>query len=411
MQFHRETLPNGLEIVAEINPAAHSVAFGFFVSAGSRDESAEVHGVSHFLEHMAFKGTAALTGDDVNRLFDELGADYNAATSEESTVFYAAVLPEYFPQAFETQSAILQPALRDLDFDTEKQVILEEIGMYDDQPQVVAYDCAMQTHFRSHPLGTTILGTAESVGKLTSAQMRAYHAERYRAGNIVLAVAGNINWDQVRWLAEQNCGGWPAGRPPRRTSAAVIQPSCRMVVREHLQLQQVLQLAPAPNTHDPLRFAAEVLSIIVGDEQNSRLYWELADPGLVESVDMSYNDFHDAGTWMWFLSGPAEELSSHMQQMHQVLDAVNCAGVTAEELAQAKRKVASRVVLRGERPMGRLSSLGSNWMARREYRTIRDDLEIIEALSRDDLRTLLDRFPLTPQTTVGVGPLASLSGG
>src|SRR5262245_38371816 len=151
--FHHETLDNGLEIVAELNPSVQSVAFGFFVKAGSRDETADVHGVSHFLEHMAFKGTDRFSGDDVNRIFDEAGADYNAATSEESTVYYAAVLPEYLSAALEIQAGILRAALRDEDFETEKQVILEEIGMYEDQPSVVAYDHAMQTHFRQHPLG------------------------------------------------------------------------------------------------------------------------------------------------------------------------------------------------------------------------------------------------------------------
>ena len=138
------------------------------------DETPEVNGVSHFLEHMAFKGTEKFTADDVNRIFDEVGAEYNASTSEEVTIFYANILPEYLPQTFEVLSGILFPTLRQDDFDMEKNVILEEISMYQDQPMHIAYENAMLRHFTGHPLGVSILGTLESVGDLTSEQMRQY---------------------------------------------------------------------------------------------------------------------------------------------------------------------------------------------------------------------------------------------
>src|SRR5579871_647480 len=131
MEFLQATLANGLEIIAEANDEAHSTALGFFVQAGARDESDEISGVSHFLEHMAFKGTAKRSAEDVNREFDEMGAHYNAFTSEENTVYYAAVLPEFQAQAVELLGDILRPALREEDFDTEKQVIIEEIKMYE----------------------------------------------------------------------------------------------------------------------------------------------------------------------------------------------------------------------------------------------------------------------------------------
>jgi predicted Zn-dependent peptidase len=128
LEFHEARLPNGLQIVAEHSPSVHSVALGFFVRTGARDESDEVAGVSHFLEHMVFKGTERHSADDVNRIFDEVGAKYNASTSEETTLFYAAVLPEYLPKSLELLADIVRPALRQDDFDMEKKVILEEIG-------------------------------------------------------------------------------------------------------------------------------------------------------------------------------------------------------------------------------------------------------------------------------------------
>src|SRR5712671_1468185 len=178
MPFHRHILPNGLQIIGETNAANRSVALGFFVRTGSRDETPEVCGVTHFLEHMIFKGTPHRTALDVNRDFDKIGASYNAFTSEENTVFYASVLPEYLPQAVDILSDILRPSLRGDDFDMEKNVIIEEIGMYDDQPMWCAYDNAKKAFFNEHPLGNSILGTAESIATLTRDQMQAYYDRR-----------------------------------------------------------------------------------------------------------------------------------------------------------------------------------------------------------------------------------------
>src|SRR5436309_11598323 len=151
--FHSHALRNGLQIMGETSPSARSVALGFFVQTGSRDETHDVSGVTHFLEHMVFKGTPRRTALDVNRDFDRIGANYNAFTSEENTVFYAAVLPEYLPRAVDILADILRPSLRGEDFDMEKKVIIEEIGMYDDQPNWCVYDHAKKAFFAEHPLG------------------------------------------------------------------------------------------------------------------------------------------------------------------------------------------------------------------------------------------------------------------
>ena len=405
MSFHHTTLGNGLEVVAETNSDVHSVAFGFYVKAGARDESPAVSGVSHFLEHMAFKGTERFSAEDVNRIFDELGADNNAATGEESTVYYAATLPEYLPQTFEIQSSILFPTLRQEDFDVEKKVILEEIGMYADQPSSVAYDNAMQSHFQGHPLGQSILGTAESVGALSSDQMRQYHREHYLAGNIVLAVTGHTDWKTVLELAQQHCAHWPQGETVRKTQPSKPKPSTKSILKDQCQQEQIIQLAPAPSGSDPLRFAAELMAVVVGDDCNSRLYWDLLDPGLVESAEMGYYEYEETGAYLTFLNGPPEETKSNLARIAKIYADVNKRGVTADELEQAKNKVCSRLVLRGERPMGRLGGLGNNWLFRREYRSIADDVAIVQNITAADIRTLLDRFPLAQTTTIGVGPL------
>src|SRR5881392_557958 len=172
--FHSQPLENGLHIIGETSPSARSVALGFFVRTGSRDETPEVSGVTHFLEHMIFKGSERRSYLDVNRDFDRIGAAYNAYTSEENTVFYAAILPEYLPQAVDLLADILRPSLRGQDFDMEKKVIIEEIGMYEDQPMWSAYDNAKRVYFADHKLGNSILGTPESITALTRDQMHEY---------------------------------------------------------------------------------------------------------------------------------------------------------------------------------------------------------------------------------------------
>lgn len=406
--FHHSVLANGLQVVAETWPQAHSVAFGFFVRTGARDEPPAWNGVSHFLEHMVFKGTERYSADDVNRLFDEWGVVYNASTSEETTLFYAAVLPEYLPSAFALLADILQPALRESDFELEKQVILEEISMYDDQPSYVAYDHAMQAQFTGHPLGQTVLGSRETVSALTAEQMRAYHAERYAAGNIVLAFTGRGEWPELVRLAEEHCGHWRAGTPVRRLATPTWRTQRLWLPRPQQQQEQVLGLGPAPSAGDPLRWAAEMLTVLVGDEQNSRLYWKLVDRGLADIAEVNFHEFEDTGAYLTSLVGEPEHTAHNLERVQQVFEEVNRHNVTAEELALAQNKIATRLVLRGERPLGRLPQVGYDWLYRREYRSVHDDLAELRKVSLADLRTLLDRFPLALTTVVGVGPLETL---
>ncbi len=410
MIFHEQKLDNGLQVIAELNPSVHSVAAGFFVRTGARDETPAVSGVSHFLEHMAFKGDENFSADDVNRIFDEIGAKYNASTSEEVTLYYGAVLPEFLPTAFELFSALIYPSLRQNDFDMEKKVILEEIGMYEDQPAFTAYETLMQTHFAGHPLGQSILGSTESVTALTSQQMREYHRDHYRAGNVLLAVAGNADWDTVLSLAQKHCEDWPSGDVPRTTDEARPSAAVKVVTKEASVHEHVMQMGLAPAAKNPLRYAAEMLAIIIGDDSGSRMFWEIVDPGHAEAAEVGYNEYDGSGTYLTYLSCDPESTVENLERIRVLYDDVNRGGVTDTEIEQARNKVASRVVLRSERPMGRLSSLGGNWIYRQEYRTVADDLETLQSISADDVHNLLEVYPLAQTTTAAVGPLTSLNG-
>src|SRR5438309_3089093 len=193
LTFHHTQLPNGLDVVAELNPDAHSVALGLFVKTASRDEDPSVVGVSHFLEHMMFKGSSKYTWEDVNRIFDEIGARYNAFTSQEMTAYYANVLPEFTERAVEHLAHLLRPAIRVEDFTTEKKVILEEIAMYLDDPGHRLYERLMEEHFGKHPLSMSVLGSSDSIARLQQPQVKDYFQHRHGPGNMVLVATGKLD--------------------------------------------------------------------------------------------------------------------------------------------------------------------------------------------------------------------------
>lgn len=408
MEFLTEILPNGLEVIAECNDEAVSTALGFFVETGARDETDEVSGVSHFLEHMVFKGTPKRSADDVNREFDEMGAHYNAFTSEESTVYYAAVLPEYQDRIVELWADVLRPALREEDFTTEKNVILEEIQMYEDQPPFGAHEKCMALHFDKHPLAHSILGTPQSVAALPVDAMRGYFQRRYSPRNITLAAAGRVDFDALLRSAERYCGEWGPFEPDRDAPPAPPGGGFKVIEKASATQEYIVQLCNGPAGTDPDRYAAKVLATVLGDDSGSRLYWALVDPGKAEHASLHHSDYHGVGLCMTYLSCDPEFAAENLQQALNIYRAAERDGVTQAELDQAKSKINSRVVLGSERPRGRLFTIGANWTQRREYRSVKDDLDAVEALTLDDLRRVLKRWPLTHSTTVAIGPLDKL---
>jgi predicted Zn-dependent peptidase len=409
MPFHHETLTNGLHIIGETSPSARSVALGFFVRTGSRDETGDVSGVTHFLEHMVFKGTPRRTAFDVNRDFDNIGAHYNAFTSEENTVFYAAVLPEYLPQAVDILADILRPSLRVEDFDMEKNVIIEEIGMYEDQPMWSAYDRAKRGYFADHPLGNSILGTPESIRALSRDQMYAYFERRYVAPNITVVCAGNYDWDRLVSLVRDHCGSWNSGAVGReQVRETPGSGTFQVVPKDKVVQEHVLLIAPAPPVESTLRYSADTLALAVGDDSGSRLYWELVDPGLAESADTSFHEYQGAGAFFTSFSCEPGETQENLARVLEVLRDVQRQGITEAELQQAKNKIGSRVVRGNERPMGRMQALGMNWTYLQQYRTVDDELKAFEAVSLRSIREVLDRYPLDRITTLALGPLDQL---
>ncbi len=410
MPFHSHKLDNGLQLIGETSPSARSAALGFFVRTGSRDETPEVSGVSHFLEHMVFKGTPRRTPLEVNLDFDRIGADYNAFTSEENTVFHACVLPEYLPQAIDILADILRPSLRGDDFDMEKKVILEEIGMYEDQPAFCAYDNAKRLHFGDHRLGNSVLGSVASITDLTPEQMRAYFQNRYVAPNIIVAVAGNVDWPHFVAEVTRRCGDWPSGKVEREClRKAPASRQFQVLVKEKVMQEHVILVSQGPPARAESRYASYLLSTAIGDDTGSRLYWELVDPGLADSADFGFHEYDGTGSYYTSFSCEPDKAGQNLEIVKRILQEVQEKGITEEELTQARNKMLSRLVRGSERPRGRMMSVGMTWQYQGEYRSMDDDLKAFEKVTLADVRQVLDRYPLPMTTTLALGPLANLS--
>jgi predicted Zn-dependent peptidase len=405
MHFHHHELPNGLTIIAEVNPDAHTAAVGFFVKAGARDENPAVMGVSHFLEHMMFKGTDRRTADDVNREFDEIGANYNAFTSHEQTVYYAHVLPEFLPRSVDLLGDMLRPSLREADFDMEKNVILEEIGMYDDRPEWRLQDSLLENYFGSHGLGHRVLGTTDTIKKLTADQMNDYFRGRYSPGNIVVAAAGNLDFEELVRDIDKLCGGWEPVDAPRKHGDFEVQDQRQVIEDSRVSRVYLGFLTPAPSAQDPRRYAAKVLSDVLGDAEGSRLYWALIDPGHADEADFSFMPQDQSGAYLTYASCSPDRSDQVEQTLIGVLDAVaNDKDITQDEVQRAVNKLATSATLQGERPAGRMQALGAQWAYEGTYRPLAEELDRLMQVTPEDVHHLLTDLPLTPRTILRLQP-------
>ncbi len=403
LKYHYHQLPNGLDIIAEENPDSHSFAAGLFVNTGSRDETPAINGVSHFLEHMMFKGSDKYTWEDVNRIFDEIGARYNAYTSQENTAYYANVLPEFTERTIEHLSHLLRPAVRSGDFDTEKKVILEEIAMYLDEPGHRIYESLMETHFGRHPLSMSVLGSVESITNMKREQMVDYFAQRYGPGNTVLVATGVLNFAQVIELAQKYCGDWPRTSAPRQTVQPVYKNQRKDLLDLKLNRQYVMAITPGPSAQDERRYAARVLADVVGDSDGSRFYWALVDNAIADEADFGFYPHDGCGSFYLALtSDPARSRKALGIALDELKKLPG--DLKDDEVARAKNKIASGIVLQGEAPMGRLRSIGGSWMYNKEYRSLEMDMATLESVTTESLRQLLRDYSFDPMTIVSLGP-------
>ncbi|MHC4154993.1 MAG: M16 family metallopeptidase [Planctomycetota bacterium] len=371
---------------------------------GSRDETEQINGVSHFLEHMLFKGTEKLSALEVNQAFDRTGAQFNAFTSEENTVYYAAVLPEYLMEVTRLWIELMRPALRDEDFSIEKNVIKEEIAMYKDLPSFDVMDRCRKLHFEGHPCGNSVLGTEKSIDGMSAEQMRAYFCSRYSPNNMVVACAGNFDWEQICSAIEPGCGQWSKQDADRELEDSAGSKKKERLEKANMALEHICLMSAGVPAEDPRRFAASVLAVIIGDDVGSRFFWELVDKALAEAASMQFGAMDGTGAFYSYIRCGSENVAKVLDVVAKVFRDVEESGITQDELTKAKNKLLSALVIKNELPMGRLIDLGFNWTYLHEYRPVAQDVEDIKSVTAEQVNSLIEQLRPGDFTQLSIGP-------
>ena len=407
-EFRTHTLKNGLQIVGQPMPDFESVAVCYYVYTGSRDEyDPQIAGVTHFLEHMVFKGTQNLDWQEITLEFNKIGAELNAFTSHEATVFYARVLGEYVDRAVELLSDMMHPRLDDTDFQMEKEVIINEIARSEDQPYNLTYRRLMQTYFDKHPLGHDVLGSRESIRDMKIEQMREYWKRRYAANNMVLSVAGKFDWDHVVELAEKYASDWRTGEHGRDSSHYEPEHSINKITVDSNLKQQIMLLAmPAVDIKDPDYYAAVLGGSILGDSDGSRLYWNIYQRGLAESASAGLWAMEGTGIMLLEANTTPENAPRVLKMLREELDNLLDQGIYEDELRRAKDKWISSIVLSSESTFARMRSLANDWIVEGRLITVDEEIERIEKVTAEDIMRALKRFPIREkQVLTTLGPL------
>ena len=357
---------------------------------------------------MVFKGTKTLDWQQVTLEFNKIGAELNAFTSHEATVYYARVLGEYLDRAVGLLSDMMYPRLAESDFETEKEVIVNEIARSEDQPYNSTYRRMMQTYFGSHPLGHDVLGSPESIRNMRIEQMRDYWKRRYAANNMILSVAGNFDWEHIISLAEQHCNNWRTGDTTRHIEPYEPAQSVNDVVVDKKLKQQIMILAmPAVDLKDPDYYAAVLGGSILGDSDGSRLYWNIYQKGLAESASASIWAMEGTGILLMQANSTPEEAPRVLKLLRAELDSFLNEGVYEDEVRRAKDKWISSIVLSSESTFSRMFSLASDWVTEGRLVSVDEEIERVEKVTSEDIMRALKRFPVREkQVLTTLGPLS-----
>jgi len=401
-------LPSGIRLVTETMADVRSVAVAFWVGSGSRDESDELAGASHFLEHLLFKGTATRSAAAIAESLDEVGGDCNAFTTKEYTTFYIRLLAEHLPLGLDILSEIMwDPALRQSDVDAERTVILDEILMHADEPADLAAEQWQAALFPGHALGRDTLGTAATVGDLSASDIRGFFDHHYRPANMVVSVAGDCTHEGVAADLERRFAGGSGGAAPTRTAPGPDTVPLQIVRRPTEQAHVVYGMRSVSRL-DERRWALSVLNHVLGGGLSSRLFQKVREErGLAYSVWSERAAYADAGSLAVVVGTAPEHVSEVLRIIAGELEALAIDGITERELAVAKGNIRAEMLLSGEDSGARMSRIGASTLLHGSVQSVDDVLAHIEAVGREDVAAVAKEVVLAPRTLSAVGPFAA----
>jgi predicted Zn-dependent peptidase len=405
-QTHRlTTLDSGVRIVTEAMPSVRSVSVGFWIATGSRAETDSEAGLSHLLEHLLFKGSARYASLEIDQIFDAMGAELNAGTGKETTSVYARVIDQHLPEAVDVMAdMVFRPALNDID--SEREVILEEIAMYEDDPQEKVFDVLGEAVFGDDPLGRAIIGRAEVVAQTPAPEIARFHARRYVPANIVIAAAGAVEHEAFVALMRERLGEVNGSEPAPAPDVPPAVAARRRFERKDTEQYHVCLGGVGLSRHDERRFALRVLDTVFGGTSSSRLFQEVRERrGLAYAVYSFLSAYQDTGQVGLYVGTRADNLREALAVVASELTRVREQPATAEELARAKENLKGRVVLALESTGARMNRLGSEVLAGAPLLSLDEVTERIDAVTLEDLAALAGELWAPERlSAAGIGP-------
>jgi len=405
---HRLTeMPGGLRVITETMPSVRSVALAFWIGTGSIAESTDEAGLSHLLEHMLFRGTDRFESIAIDQIFDAMGAEINAGTGKDTTSVYTRVLDRHLERAFAVVADMVwRPTLGELE--AEREVVLEEIAMYEDDPQDRVFDVLGDAVFGSHPLGRPVIGRADVVSGATRQQLGAFHHARYVPANVVIAAAGSVDHDALVAMTRQ---ALDAGTRPPEGPATVVpaapparMPDVRFLIKDTEQYHVCLG-APGLARDDERRFALRVLDNILGGTSSSRLFQEVRERrGLAYSVFSFTSQYAGAGQVGIYVGTRPDNVAAAMEVVGGELERFVAEPVSEAELVRSRENVKGRTVLALESTSTRMNRLGSAVLADMPILTVDEVIERIDAVTIDDVAALAaELFDPAGLSAAGIG--------
>jgi predicted Zn-dependent peptidase len=404
-RYDLSTLPTGERLISEHVPSVRSVSLGFWIGTGSRDETDSRAGVSHFIEHLLFKGTGTHTAQEIAEIFDSLGGELNAATSRETTLVYARVPDDRLEPALDViVGMVYDPAFAEVD--AEREVVLEEIAMVDDNPQDLVHDVVAEAVFGGHPLGRPVIGRAEVISTVSKRALAAYHGAVYAHNNIVVAAAGNVKHERVLELLAARIPktGTPVPRL-RKPFTRVPAPGYRFQ-RKPTEQYHVCLGAPGISRVDDRRFAASLLDSILGGSASSRLFQEIREKrGMAYSVYSFASQYSDAGQIGLYVGTREENLVECLEIVARELSDVSDGNVRNGELERAKENLKGRMLLSMESTSNRMSRLGKSLITGSELLSLEVLVERVDAVTGAEIAEVAgDLLRLDRLSAAGIGP-------
>lgn len=402
-------LENGLRIVGEEIPSLRSVSIGIWIATGSRYENEANNGISHFLEHMLFKGTEKYTAREIAEVFDGIGGQVNAFTSKEYTCFYAKVLDEHFDIALDTLSdMLLHSAFQQEEMDKEKKVVIEEIRMYQDTPDELVMDILAENIYGKHPLGYTILGLEDNLKSFSSEELRSYVGTHYRPDNIVIAIAGNVSQEKAVSAVEQLFAGMPA--VSERTESSLVKPPfyTNFQVREKdIEQVHICLAADGLEAGHPDLYALVLMNNALGNSSSSRLFQEIREErGMAYSVFSFHSSYQDSGMFGVYAGTSPEHVDEVLRLIIDICDEMAENGLTVEELRKGKDQVKGSMMLSLESSSSRMSRLGKNELVLGREVLLDETIAGINAVTQADVKRVAQSLLRQKYAIAAVGPVS-----